>query len=55
MIIKSINITEGFFYRKIKFQDGINLIFSKKNSCGKTTLLRFLLYSLGYNLSLIHI
>ena len=39
MIIKSINITEGFFNRKIKFQDGINLIFSKKNSCGKTTLL----------------
>ncbi len=50
MIIKSINITEGFFNRKIKFQDGINLIFSKKNSCGKTTLLRFLLYSLGYNI-----
>lgn len=49
MIIKSIRIKEGMFSRYIKFSDYANLIHSKENSKGKTTLLRFLLYSLGYN------
>ena len=30
------------------FESGFNLIFSEKNSTGKTTLLRCLLYGLGY-------
>ena len=50
MIFKSIRIKECMFERSIDFSDKVNLIFSKKNSRGKTTLLRFLLYSLGYNI-----
>ena len=50
MIIKSIHIKEGIFSRYIEFVDFANLIHSKQNSKGKTTLLRFLLYSLGYNI-----
>ena len=50
MIIKSIRIKEGLFSRFIEFSDNANLIHSKQNSKGKTTLLRFLLFSLGYNI-----
>lgn len=50
MIFKSIRIKEGVFERTIDFSSGVNLVFSHKNSKGKTTLLRFLLYSLGYNI-----
>lgn len=50
MIIKSIKITEGLFSRYIEFTDNANLVHSQKNSKGKTTLLRFLLYSLGYSI-----
>lgn len=50
MIIKSIRIKEGLFARFIEFSERANLIHSKQNSKGKTTLLRFLLYSLGYNI-----
>lgn len=50
MIFKSIRIKEGFAERTFDFSDGVNLIFSKENSKGKTTLLRFMLYSLGYNI-----
>ncbi len=50
MIIKSIHIKEGLFSRFIDFSDSANLIHSKQNSTGKTTLLRFLPYSLGYNI-----
>lgn len=50
MIFQSIRIKEGFTERTIDFADGVNLIFSKGNSKGKTTLLRFMLYSLGYNI-----
>jgi hypothetical protein len=31
-----------------EFRDGVNIIFNIKNSVGKTTLLRFLMYALGY-------
>ena len=44
----SLHIKEGIYARKIEFIDGVNLIFSKKNSRGKTTALRILLYGLGY-------
>ena len=50
MIFQSIRIKEGFAERTIDFADGVNLIFSNGNSKGKTTLLRFMLYSLGYNI-----
>ena len=44
----SLQIKEGIYARKIEFTDGVNLIFSKKNSRGKTTAIRILLYGLGY-------
>ncbi len=50
MIFKSISIKEGMEERTITFSEGVNLIFSRENSKGKTTLLRFMLYSLGYNI-----
>lgn len=50
MIIHSIHIKEGMLERTFNFSNGANLIYSSKNSRGKTTLLRFLLYSLGYNI-----
>ncbi len=50
MIFKSIRLKEGFFERTILFSESVNLIYSVKNSCGKTTLLRFMLYALGYNI-----
>ena len=49
MLIKSIYIRNGLFERSITFEDGANLIFSKKNSRGKTTLVRLLLYAMGYS------
>lgn len=48
MIFHSLKITEGIFERRIDLSDKSNLIYSKKNSTGKTTLMRFFLYSLGY-------
>lgn len=36
--------------RTVTFSKGVNLIFSRENSKGKTTLLRLMLYSLGYNI-----
>lgn len=50
MNIISIHLKEGMFERKIDFTNSANLIHSIKNSCGKTTLLRFILYGLGYNI-----
>ncbi|NCC80794.1 MAG: hypothetical protein EOM04_00775 [Clostridia bacterium] len=50
MIIKSIRLKEGFVERNILFSEGVNLIHSTKNSRGKTTLLRFILYALGYKI-----
>ena len=45
-----IKITEGMYQRTIEFSDKNNLIFSKENSQGKTTLLRLMIYSLGYKI-----
>jgi hypothetical protein len=50
MIIKSITITEGKKKQTYLFSDGANLIHSAKNTMGKTTLLRLILYSLGYQI-----
>lgn len=50
MIFQSIRIKEGLAERTFDFAEGVNLVFSKANSKGKTTLLRFMLYSLGYNI-----
>lgn len=48
MRIENIRICEGMFERFISFSPAANLIHSKNNSCGKTTLLRIMLYGLGY-------
>ena len=48
MRIDKIHICEGLFERAISFSPAVNLIHSENNSCGKTTLLRFMLYGLGY-------
>lgn len=50
MIFKKLIITQGMYYREINFSDTNNLIYSLKNSTGKTTLLRLLLYSMGYRI-----
>lgn len=50
MRLSSLKITHGFFEKTFEFDSSYNLIFSKKNSVGKTTLLRSLLYALGFNI-----
>lgn len=50
MIFKSIYLKEGMYERKIDFTKSNNLIYSKRNTRGKTTLIRFMLYGLGYNI-----
>lgn len=41
-------LREGMFERNIEWDVGVNLVYSQKNTCGKTTLMRAMLYSLGY-------
>ncbi|QHK17995.1 hypothetical protein JS82_07700 [Methanomassiliicoccaceae archaeon DOK] len=48
MLIKEIHLIEGSFEKHIVFDNGINHIFSGNNSCGKTTLIRFILHGLGF-------
>lgn len=50
MIIKSIRIKEGLFVRAEQLSSKVTLIHSKDNTCGKTTLIRLILYSLGFNI-----
>lgn len=50
MIFNSIRLEEDGRVRIIEFSNKNNLIFSQSNSKGKTTLLRILLYSIGYNI-----
>ena len=46
----SINIKDHLLSREENFSPNVNLIYSKENTRGKTTLIRILLYSLGYNI-----
>lgn len=46
----SLRIKQGLFENIFNFPADINIIYSAKNSVGKTTLLRFLMYSLGYQI-----
>lgn len=50
MKFEYIRIKEGLAERKICFGEKVNLIHSEENSCGKTTLIRFMLYALGYGI-----
>ena len=48
MIIKSLSLKEGMDNCIDVYSPNRNLIFSNKNTKGKTTYLRLLFYSLGY-------
>ena len=48
MIINSLLIKDGYFAKTYEFEKGFNLIHSAPNSVGKTTLLRSLIYAMGY-------
>lgn len=50
MKLIDIHLKEGFNERTIHFSKNVNVIHSKQNSSGKTTLLRFILYALGYQI-----
>lgn len=50
MNIERITISENSISKTYKFRKGMNLIHSKENSMGKTTMIRFLLYALGYQI-----
>lgn len=41
-------LKEGFFKKTVEFSGKTNIVYSKKNSTGKTTLLRAIYYALGY-------
>lgn len=44
----NLKVKEGMKYAEFSFSKSTTLIYSKENSQGKTTLIRLLLYSLGY-------
>ena len=50
MIINSLTITEGKKTKTYEFSSRANLIHSCENTVGKTTLLRLILYALGYQI-----
>ena len=50
MIIKKLYLKEGLLEKRIVFSDFLNMIYSEKNSVGKTTLIRAILYGLGYSI-----
>ena len=41
-------LKEGMFRKVVKFSEKLNIIYSKKNSVGKTTFLRAIFYAIGY-------
>lgn len=49
MIFKKLELTYQNIARIFEFSDGVNLVLSKENSVGKSTLLRLLFYSMGYS------
>ena len=50
MRIEVLTIHDGVFSKGFSFSEGNNIVHSQRNSVGKTTLLRALLYSLGYSI-----
>lgn len=49
MIIEYVTIRYGMYEKVFPFSKGNNLIHSQNNSVGKTTLMRVILYSIGYS------
>ena len=45
-----LTIKQGFFQKTVEFSETANIIFSQKNSVGKTTFLRAIFYALGYQI-----
>lgn len=41
-------LKEGFFQKTVEFSEFANLLYSQKNTAGKTTFLRAIFYALGY-------
>ena len=41
-------LKEGFCQKTVEFSGIANIIYSQKNSAGKTTFLRAIFYALGY-------
>ena len=50
MILKKIILKNGLLRKEFSFSKKTNLIYSTKNSCGKTTFIRSILYALGYGI-----
>ena len=50
MKLLKIQIEKGFFSKAFTFSRFMNLIYSEKNSVGKTTLLRLIFWGLGYEI-----
>lgn len=50
MILKKIILRNGLLQKEFIFSEKTNLIYSTKNSCGKTTFIRSILYALGYGI-----
>lgn len=50
MHFKSLELIYENMTRNFNFQDNVNLVISKENSVGKSTLLRLLFYSMGYSI-----
>jgi hypothetical protein len=50
MKIKSLKIQKGLFHWFFDFDSPVVQIYSQNNSTGKTSLLRFLLYSMGFSI-----
>ena len=50
MRIVDITLKDGFFKKRVTFNNTFNLVYSKENSSGKTTFIRALLYAMGYQI-----
>ncbi len=48
MKILEITLKEGIFVKAVQFSEVANIIYSEKNTVGKTTFLRAIFYALGY-------
>ena len=50
-----IALKEGFIEKKVTFSGLVNMIYSQKNSSGKTTFMRSILYAAGYQIGRAHV
>ncbi len=49
MKIIEVTLKEGMFVKTVQFSEIANIIYSEKNTAGKTTFLRAIFYALGYS------